>query len=650
MEEIRLSTLRLKNFKGIKSFALETGGGNVIVFGDNATGKTTLYDAFMWILFGKDSRNQADFDIKTIDDSGMVQHGLDHEVEAVLDVNGKAVSLKKIYSEKWTKKRGEARKEFTGHTTDYFVNGVPAKKKEWDAKIAEITDEETFRLLTDPRYFTAVLHWKKRREILLDVCGDVTDEDVIASDEALAKLPEILGGRSLEDHRKVIEARRKEVNKELERLPVRIDEVAHGMPDIEFVNQDQIRNNIEHYKRANDEADAEINRIESGGQAAELKKQLADIEYQIQEQKNSHQQWQSKELGNHRAELIRLNTETLKYEREIRTAQAQIDQAEKEIQALESKAEGLRKQWYKVNSRQFSADDTCPACGQTMPAEIIEQSKARFNKQKATELAEITQSGKNAKSEIEQRRQSIQNQKKIINAVLEKINGMQGKEEDVEAKIQEIQNTSLDTAGLEDKKSELEKQIQRLSIGDNAEAVARAREKIEFNETQIEALQQSLAKIEQHERAKARIEDLKAQEKKLAAEYEEIESQIYLAEQFVRQKVNLLEEKINSRFDHARFRLFEEQINGGLEETCEVLVDGVSLPSANNAAQINIGLDIINTLSAYYGFSCPIWIDNAEAVTKFTEIKSQMIKLVVSEEYPKLSIFKEESCQNRKAL
>src|SRR5690625_1253859 len=201
---IKLIELRLRNFKGIRDFVLKADGESVSVFGDNATGKTTLFDSFVWQLFDKDSQNKSNFDIKTLDEHNNVIHGLEHEVEGVFDINDRRVTLKKVYTEKWTKKRGSVEQEFTGHTTDYYIDGVPTKKKEYTDFIANLVDEDVFKLLTSPTYFNEQLHWEKRRETLLQVCGDVSDEDVIASSTALAKLPAILNGRSIDDHRKVI--------------------------------------------------------------------------------------------------------------------------------------------------------------------------------------------------------------------------------------------------------------------------------------------------------------------------------------------------------------------------------------------------------------------------------------------------------------
>ena len=232
---MKLTKLTLRNFKGIKDFTLDTKGESVSIFSDNGVGKTTLADAWFWLLFNKDSLNRSDFEIKTLDQDGAAIPMLEHEVEGILSLDGKPLTLKKVYSESWTKKRGSANKEFTGHSTDHFIDGVPVKKNEYEAKIASIVDDRAFALLTNPRHFNEVLSWRERRELLLNICGDITDDAVIASDGKLGKLPDILQGRSLEDHRKVIKAQMVKLNQELTTIPVRISEVQRGLPSINSI-------------------------------------------------------------------------------------------------------------------------------------------------------------------------------------------------------------------------------------------------------------------------------------------------------------------------------------------------------------------------------------------------------------------------------
>src|SRR5699024_109834 len=225
MKTIKLTQLKLRNFKGIKEFHLDLANGNAKIYGDNATGKTTIYDSFLWLLFNKDSNNRADFAIKTLDENGKEVNNLEHEVEAAFEVDGQSLTLRKVYKEKYTKKRGQATAEFTGHETNHYIDDVPVKKKEYEDEIKSLVNEEVFKLITSPTYFNEALKWQDRRKTLLEICGDIELDDVVKANNKLKDLPTVLQNRTVEDHKKVIAERRKAINKELDMIPVRIDEI-----------------------------------------------------------------------------------------------------------------------------------------------------------------------------------------------------------------------------------------------------------------------------------------------------------------------------------------------------------------------------------------------------------------------------------------
>jgi DNA repair exonuclease SbcCD ATPase subunit len=646
MQVIRLNKLRLKNFKGIKNLSLDLQGRDTIMYGTNATGKTSIYDSFLWLLFGKDSQGKAEFDIKTLDENNNPISGLEHEVEAELDIyNGdkaETLLLKKIFREKWVKRKGSATSEFTGHTTDYFINDVPAKKKEWDARIKEITDEDTFKLLTSSRYFNEQLAWKTRRDILLSVCGDVPDADVIASKEELAELKKILGNRPLEDHRKMIAARRKKINDQLEKIPVRIDEVAQNMPDISEIDSAIIHRNIGQHKFDKAAAEKEKLALESGGQAAELTKKLREVEAEIQRAENDFQAQTDKSIRAEQEELEAARQQVKALEEVVRGAERNIKYNEEWIAEKKAEIENLRQQWHAENEKKFAAQGTCPTCGQPMPERIIEESRQRFNQQKADRLRDISEKGKALAEQVGKLQKGIEENQETIKRAQEGADRFRQKEKAAEENISSLNNTFIDLSEKWDKKTDLEKQIQALSNGDNKAAIEAAEAKIKYCDEQIEALQKTLARLDQYESAQDRIEELKAEEKKLAAEFEKIEHEQYLTDEFVRQKVNLLEEKINSYFSLVKWKLFDVQINGGLSETCVCLVGGVPYPSVNSAGKIQAGIDIISALSKYYGMVAPLWVDNREGIVELPETENQIISLVVSAKDKKLRIEKRE--------
>lgn len=636
---MKLLSLTPRNFKGIRQFELDAQGGDVSVYGDNAAGKTTLFDAFTWLLFDKDSQSRKDFAIKTLDEAGEALHGLEHEVEGVFEIDGREVTLRKVYVEKWSKKRGSATAEFTGHETNHSIDGVPVTKGEYTARVAESADEGVFRLLTDPAYFNEQLHWQDRRKILLEVCGDVSDVDVIASDVQLARLPEILRGRTLEDHRKVIAARRTEINKELERIPVRINEAELNLPNLNGIVPDALPADIQKLRASRQAKEEERARVQVGGEIAEKTRRVNEVRSEVMAIERRAETAAEEQNRQARLELTQITDQISAVELQVKSKCREIESNNASIGRAERRMADLRAEWARVDGPQFAfqQNENCPACGQTLPAERLEEAREKalgaFNQEKARQLTDVTARGKQAKAEADGLRQQNARLEQEIAALEARRAGL-GEEK---GKYQDIPTIQPDYSGYPDfaaKSQEintLEDEIERLRSG-SADALAAVNREIAGIDDAIRALEQAAARVEARLQGLSRIEELKGQERVLAVEYERLEQELYLTEQFIRSKVRLLEDRINSRFQHARFRLFDVQVNGGVVECCETLFQGVPYGAGlNNGARINVGLDIINALSEHYGFAAPIWIDNSEAVTRLIPTRGQLIRLVVSE-------------------
>ena len=643
MNNLKLLSLHLKNFKGVQDFTLDVQGVNTKVFGDNATGKTTLFDGFVYLLFDKDSQNKKDFSLKTLDSAGNELHMLEHEVEGVFLLNGTKLTLRKVFAEKWTKKRGAATSEFSGHTTNYFIDGVPAKKKEYSDCVDKIVQEDIFKLLTSPSYFNEQLKWQDRRKTLLEICGDISDEEVIASDKTLELLPAILKGRTIENHRKVVAARRAEINKELDKIPVRIDEIQLGLPTLDGLDKPSLDSQISKINTAIDEKMTQINSIKNGKAVSDKQMAIQQVEMELLDIKRNHDS-DSKELVYQlkaRLQEEQSNSSLLTSKLEnIKNSKRNNDE---HIKNIEDDLVRLRQEWHEINGQEFSHTDACecPTCGQSLPEEQVtaakEKALAQFNLTKSEKLEDINVKGKQV---AERKQEFIQDNEKLAKEY-EKLNGQITEKQSLIAKLEgqlkqqenlvtDVLDNPAYVAKLQEKQS-LEAEIK--SIRDMSEqSIQDIQAEIMALKSERDQLQGDVGKFTLVEQSNQRIEELSNQERALAAEFEKLEQELYLTEEFIRTKVNLLEGKINSKFKYATFKLFETQINGGLTEVCETLYKGVPYSSGlNNAAKINVGLDIINTLSEHYGFAAPIFIDNSEAVTKLIETNTQTISLVVSE-------------------
>lgn len=641
---MKLLKLKLKNFKGIKSLELKANGEDLRIFGDNATGKTTVYDSFLWLLFDKDSQNKADFAIKTLDKDGNVIHKLDHEVEGTFLVDGDEIVLRKTYREKWVKPRGKAEQEFGGHEIDHFVDGVPVKKSEYAKKVAEVAPEAQFKLLTSPTYFNEQMHWQERRKVLLEVCGDVADEDVIKANGDLAKLPHILGKHSLDDYKKIIAARRTEINKELDRVPIRIDEVYQGLPDISAIeNPDAIESDLAKLAKAKAEKETELAALLSGSNQGEIKQKIAELEAELLSIETAHKREHAKKVGEIEAKIKECQDTIRDVQYKISTKETALESSRKSVEILEKSIVDLRDKWHEVNVWESlsKAEEVCPTCKQTLPADKVQETNERllaeFNTAKAKTLADINSAGKSAKQELEKVTAKIADLEKEIAELESSIGPHAENNAKLNGELAKV-NAAFEDYKEQDnyKKLLAEKDKLHKALAGDQEGIGPEKERIqaEINTIKIaeDAVNQAKANLAAHKQGEKRIAELEAQQSVLAAEFEKLEQELYLIELFTRTKVGLLTERINSKFKFARFKLFEEQVNGGLAEVCETTYNGVPYSSGlNNAARINVGLDIINTLAEHYGFAPPVFIDNAEAVTELIPVEGQLISLIVSE-------------------
>ena len=639
---MKLLELKIINFKGIRNCVLTLDGKEANIYGENATGKTTLADAFRWLLFGKNSKNQKDFEIKTLDESGTPLSGVNHEVSAKLDLSGKEAELRRVYYEKWTKKRGSAEKEFTGHSTDYYINGVPAKEKEYKEFISSIIDgEETFKLLIDPYYFSETMSWLDRRTLLFDICGNIKDKDVINSNFELAELTGLLNGRTIEMHKKIVISKRKDINRELNDIPIRIDEAYRAIADgnVDQADESELTAKISSLRSEIDKKRKERILLLQGGGIAEKQKVLAEVESRMEQYRLKYDDNLKKSLLEINSELRTIERAMEDIDRRYSTKQKGFDYNDEEIDRIEENLKELRERWHKIDAESFTYETTmtCPQCGYDLMQDSRDMALAEFNKTKSEALERIQTRGKTSKENADK----LRAENKVISEDIGKLNleriKLDEQATELDKKIDALRSTREDYvndkkyADLAEKKAVLAAEISRLQDGQNKDAISGIDNEINTAESLLAETEGSLAQIKQSKAIKLRIEDLKKQERNLAGEYERLEKEMHLIERFTAVKAEMIEENINRKFKLARFKLFNPLINGGLEDCCEVMdKNGVPYSTAlNKGACINVGLDIINTLASHYGFSAPIFIDNAEAVTDILPTQGQQIKLYV---------------------
>ena len=633
---MKLLKLKLQNFKGIKNSEFDFGGINATIYGDNATGKTTVFDSLCWLLFGKDSLDRADFEIKTLE-NGEPIHKVNHEVEAeFLNDDGNSFTLRRVYREKYSSPRGGDTK-LTGHTTDYFVNDVPIKEKEYKQYINDVIAEDVFKLITNPLYFNEQYSWQNRRKLLLEISGDIKDDEVINSRSELTRLAELLNGRTVDEQRKIVAAKKTAINKELDMIPVRIDEALRNKADI-TASQTKLTTDIETLNKSINELENQKATIINGFSSTEKRSKIDEIGRQLKARQSEVLSIYNSEKQRKRGEYEALLTQLKIIESEHDRYTDRAYDLEKDIGRESNRIESLCVEFDTFNAQEFNKE-ACPTCGQPLPEDKQEELESAFNSKKAAKLEELQALIESA----EKLNASYVEQREVL---LVKADGLTKEIEDktkaYETKFKEYESYLEPNIEDDPDYKELKAELFLLELDEGEEAddkeVARLDDEIKAVKEKRAALETELNKYTLNADIQKRVIELENQQQKLADEKNLLDETSFLIDEFVKAKVDMLEDSINSHFEYARFKMFNVLVNGNVEECCETTYKGVPYRSMNNAARMNVGLDIINALTKFYNVTAPVFIDNAEAVTDFIKCNSQTIKLFVDADFKELTM------------
>lgn len=633
---MKLLKLNLQNFKGIRNSEFDFGGIDATIYGDNATGKTTVFDSLCWLLFGKDSLDRADFEIKTLE-NGEPIHKVNHEVEAeFLNDDGNSFTLRRVYREKYSSPRGGDTK-LTGHTTDYFINEVPVKEKEYKQYINDVIAEDVFKLITNPLYFNEQYSWQNRRKLLLEISGDIKDDEVINSRSELKRLSELLNGRTVDEQRKIVAAKKTAINKELDMIPVRIDEALRNKADI-AASESKLTTDIETLNKSINELENQKATIINGFSSTEKRSKIDEIGRQLKARQSEVLSIYNSEKQRKRGEYEALLTQLKIIESEHDRYTDRAYDLAKDIERESKRIETLHAEFDTFNAQEFNKE-ACPTCGQPLPEDKQAELEAAFNSEKAAKLEEwqsLIESAEKLKANYEEQREVL----------IVKADGLTKEIEDktkaYKTKFKEYESYLEPNVEDDPDYKELKAELFLLELDEGEEAddkeVARLDDEISSVKEKRAALETELNKYTLNADIQKRVIELESQQQKLAAEKNLLDETSFLIDEFVKAKVDMLEESINSHFEYARFKMFNVLVNGNIEECCETTYKGVPYRSMNNAARMNVGLDIINALTKFYNVTAPVFIDNAEAVTDFIKCNSQTIKLVVDADFKELTM------------
>jgi hypothetical protein len=637
---MRLNKIQIENFKGIKAFDADFDGENATIKAANGIGKTTIYDAFLWLLFNKDSAGKKDFELRPLDDDNQPISGLTLLVAAEIDIDGVTHILRKQHEEKVVK--GQLR----GFETLCFVDDVPKKVGEFQEYISELIPEDTFKLLTSLRHFNEGLHWKDRRSVLLEIAGEI--ETPKGFDHLLSQLK----GRSLDDYKKVLADQKKRLTKERDEISPRIDELQRG--SVDYAGKDtapviQLRELAKKELAGLDKQRADLF-------ASEKARQLKIDQLNVLKSQFGYRE---RQLASDTGGIQHLLDEKKTIELAVSEKHGKVLLAEKMLHMKESELSsvrlglenhmrmlaGIREEYGQVSAK--SDPCNCSLCGQVLPADKM----AEVNKRKEQKLAEIIARGNTTKASVDAQKQkasAIESELKALKDELEKAKIELAESEAYRTqRIAEIDNLASHNKTISPDQDpvclDIKHKIECLS-GEIGEPLANQLQVIETEsqakKAEIDEYNQILARADRAKQDAERIKELEAKENEIAQQIADIDGLLASIEAYRAAESGLIEAAVNDKFKLVKFKMFTQLLNGGMEESCEAMLNGVPYSDCSYGQKAVMGIDIVNTLSAHYGVSVPLVVDNAESITYPIEFSGQLISLVAQKNVKKLTIDK----------
>lgn len=643
MRSIIIKEIHFVNFKGFRNMTIEFNEDITTICGRNGSGKTSIFDGFTWLLFGKDSQDRKAFNIKTLDENGKAIPKLPHEVSAIIIVDGETIELCRRFNEKWVKRRGQIEEEFTGHEEERLYNNVPMSLKEWNEKISNICSEQVFKFITNPKYFVSQKP-DVQRAMLFRMAGELSDADIAAGNDDFSALLASLTGKTMEEYKKEIQAKKRRIKAEIEAIPERIDERKRDISALSEYDYPAIEASIKDKQDKVAKIEAEMldlskkneaisqKRSEAIKELGQLKERKLRLEYEIKE----------KVTAEYRAAISKKNDIQSKIsdlERNIQSLSNRRDGLKRTIEECTSYREKLIAEWKSINASAITFNENdfvCPTCKRPLDIDDIEKKQQEmtenFNLAKSSRLAENNRKGQENKKKMQEAEAAIISIDSEIKKASEDIEKLKSAEEYainlVEPDAYPVIEGNTEYKKLSEEISAKEKALEGSST--NNVDTSSQKQELSLLKSEIDSLKRTLANRETITRNTQRIGELEAQYKEGAQELADLERIEFTMAAFNKARIEAIDKRINGMFSLVKFKMYEQQINGGEIETCEAVVNGIPYSGQNNAMQINMGIDIINAICKFEGITAPIFIDNAESVNEFIPSHSQVIKLVVT--------------------
>lgn len=627
LKVVKLLKLYVENFRGIKNFVLTPDGRSATVQGGNGTGKSTLMAAFLWLLTGKDAQGRENYNVFPLGTDGNRLSGCSPTVTATLSMpDGHTLILQRSICERWTKRRGSAETEYNGDETRYFIDEVPVSAGEYSSAIFGVFPEKLLPLLLNAVWFSEqTKDYKERRRLLLEQFGSLQPADVFTANPELSDLESMLGTHSVDEFSRICTERRKRYKDSLSALPARIDEnrkQLHPVSDARAVKNERSKLNVEIAKLQYEIEHTTADAVQRHNQQ-ELEKVQQYLEMIPNKRRVLEASGNAGWLEEHNRRIDDAARGKQNAMCRVETLAAELRSLNRERDLLAAERDRLRVEWVEVNRTVPDIAQTCPTCGQALPAELVQEAQENFNVSKSERLSDIAAKGAKAAQDVEKMEKKSARLREDLDTCERAAKAAAAAYDMVIAEKPPVTQMGLfaeldaEETNLKAKAEELRQAIQA-SAQAAEQVVQEKRQKLADMQAQSDAMTSRLAEIDRNAALETRIQELEAEQRDTLHQLEEAERGLSMCEEYTRTLVTLLTERVNKHFPTVRFKLFEQQKNGGLREVCEAMVDGVPYGALNTASKMQANVEIVQAFSRAADISLPLFLDNRESVTDLT--------------------------------
>lgn len=629
MKEIKLRNLTIENFKGISHTSISFNDSITNICGANGTGKTTVNDAWSWLLYDRNSTGDSKFAIRKLDADGSPVHHTDISVTGTISVDGTEFTLQKVQRERWVKKRGQSEQEYSGNTNEFSINGYPKSSAEFTKFVADIVDENIFKILTSPYTFPQ-MDWKDQRKLLFSLIGDLDTSDLESEVEYFDLIKDELAIASIDDIRKKWVKSKNTLSKLPDEIQTRIDEVSKQIKEVDVPTLEKEKAEVENT----------IQMLEA--KVAELsQKNNSDIENSILQLKSQQIAIADRVRNAMCSDLTKRKSVSDKLEVEYQNENKKYIRLSNEVELYESEIDKLKKllteqleSYNKLKDQQFPDGKTkCPTCGQLLPENEIKSLKEKWQSEQNTLINNLRITGNKLAVDIKNKEIKLRDKTELLEKQKDKADKAKIKYEVAANDLEYQGETIIPKMSDIPECQEIDKQIaelesQKIDLAKIRIEIDRLKQQVSEEKYKLSAINNELYASKQNTECEKRIQELQEELRGVSQKIADCEKVLYAVENYVK----AISKRINDRFDGLNFLLFKNQVNGGVAECCEITYRGVPYSSLNSGHRITVGLNIIKTLHEYYQTTVPVWIDNAECLSGDNQpnIDSQLILLKVT--------------------